>query len=79
MHDVRWMVTLGIEGGGKRKHVGGTKLHAEAAGLAALDDDGNTSFSHWISTLGAVEASPKPDVIMRGDGMVGCDRDHGYR
>jgi hypothetical protein len=68
MHDVRRMVTLGIEGGRERKHVSRAKLHAEAAGLAALDDDGNTSFSHWISTLGAVEASPKSRLIMLGGG-----------
>ena len=59
-----WMVALGIEGGRERKHVRGTKLHAETAGLAALHDDGNTSFSHWISRLGAVEAVPNSDLIM---------------
>jgi hypothetical protein len=53
------MVALGVESGREREHVGRTKLHAEAAGFAALDDNGNTSFCHGISTLGVVENSPK--------------------
>jgi hypothetical protein len=53
------MVALGVESGRERKHVGGAKLHAKTAGLAALDDNGNTSFCHGISTLGAVENTPK--------------------
>jgi len=56
--DVGWMVAFGIESGREREHMGGTKLHAEAAGFAALDDNGNTSFCHGISTVGAVEHSP---------------------
>jgi hypothetical protein len=43
------MVALGIESGRERKHLGGTKLHTESAGLAALDDDGNTPFCHGYS------------------------------
>jgi hypothetical protein len=39
VHDVRRVVALGIEGGREREHVGGTELDAEAAGLAALDDN----------------------------------------
>jgi hypothetical protein len=38
------MVTLGVESGREREHVRGTKLHAKATGLAALNDDGNASF-----------------------------------
>jgi len=49
---MRWMVALGIESGREREHVGGAKLHTEAAGFATLDDNGNTSFWHGISTLG---------------------------
>jgi len=59
MHYVGRMVALGIKSGREREHVGRTKLHAEAAGFAALDDNGNTSFCHGISTLGVVENSPK--------------------
>jgi hypothetical protein len=33
------MVPLGIESGRERKHVGWTKLHTEATGLAALDNN----------------------------------------
>jgi hypothetical protein len=51
MHNVRWMVALGIKSGGKREDVGGAKLHTETAGFTALDDDGNTSLCHEISTL----------------------------
>jgi hypothetical protein len=39
------MVTLGVESGREREHVRGTKLHAKATGLAALNDDGNASFA----------------------------------
>jgi len=39
MHDVWWMVTLGIESGRQCEHMRGTKLHAEAAGFATLDDN----------------------------------------
>jgi hypothetical protein len=52
------MVALGVESGRKREHVGGAKLHTEAAGFATFDNNRNTSFCHGISTLGAVEASP---------------------
>jgi len=55
MHDMRGMVTLGIESGRKREHVSRTKLHTEAAGFATLDDYRNTSFCHEISTLRVVE------------------------
>jgi hypothetical protein len=53
------MVALGIESGRKRQHMGGTKLHAEAARFTALHDNGNTSFCHGISTVGAAEQPPK--------------------
>jgi hypothetical protein len=43
------MVALGIESRRERKHLGGTKLHTESAGFAALDDDGNTPFCHGYS------------------------------
>jgi hypothetical protein len=59
MHDMRRMVPLRIESGGERQHMGRTKLHTEAACLAALDNHGNASFSHGISTLGAMEAGPE--------------------
>jgi hypothetical protein len=55
------MVALGIKSGRECKHVGGTKLHAEAAGLAVLDDDGNASFCHENSTLRVVKCSTKPE------------------
>ena len=35
------VIALGVEGGRERKDVGGTELHAEPAGLAALHDDLN--------------------------------------
>jgi hypothetical protein len=61
------MVTLGIESGREREHSCGTKLHAEAAGFAALDDDGNTSFCHGISTLRAVKLPESEcDYALRG-------------
>jgi len=46
MNDMRRMVSLGVEGRGERQYLGGAKLHAELAGLAALDDDGNPSLWH---------------------------------
>jgi hypothetical protein len=76
MHNVWRMVTLGVEGGGERKHVGGTKLHAEAAGLTTLNDDGNTSFYHGISTLKVVQITTKSDASMRREGTTGCDSSH---
>jgi hypothetical protein len=53
------MVALGIESGRKREHVGRTKLHTEAAGFAALDDNRNTSFCHGISTLKVGRRQPR--------------------
>ncbi len=50
---MRRMVSLGIKCGRESQHVRGTKLHAEAARLAALHDDRNTSFCHAIPQLGA--------------------------
>src|SRR5579864_4767575 len=38
------VIALGVECGGKRKDFGRTKLHAKAAGFAALNDDGNSAF-----------------------------------
>jgi hypothetical protein len=58
MHDVRRMVALGVKSGREREHVAGTKLHTEATGFTTLYDNGNASFCHGISTLGAVEHSP---------------------
>jgi hypothetical protein len=52
MDNMRRMVALGIESRREREHVGGTKLHAEAAGFAALDDNRNSSFGHGISNFG---------------------------
>jgi hypothetical protein len=51
MHYVRRMVALGIKSGREREHVGGTKLHTEAACFTALYDDRNASFCHGDSTL----------------------------
>jgi hypothetical protein len=48
MYDMGWMVTLGVKSGRERQHVAWAKLHAEATGFAALDDNGNASFCHWI-------------------------------
>jgi hypothetical protein len=76
MHDVRGMVALGIESGGKREHMGGTKLDTESASFAALDDDGYTAFCHGISTLKVVEETMESEVIMPGMGRRRCDRDH---
>jgi hypothetical protein len=39
MHGMRRMIALGIESGRQREHVGGAKLHAEAARLTVLDND----------------------------------------
>jgi hypothetical protein len=77
MHDVRRMVALGVESGREREHVGGTELHTEAAGFATLDDNGNTSFWHGISTFRAVDPPGFLDVIMLGGGGTGCDNNHG--
>src|SRR5579884_1150213 len=44
-HQVRRVISLGVERGGEREHLGGAKFHAEAAGLAALHHDGNRTFS----------------------------------
>jgi hypothetical protein len=38
-YDVRWVISLGVKRRGERQHVGGAKLDAEAAPLAALDGD----------------------------------------
>jgi hypothetical protein len=76
MHDVRGMVALGIESGGKREHMSGTKLDTESASFAALDDDGNTAFCHGNSTLKVVEETMESEVIMPGRGRRWCDRDH---
>jgi len=54
MHDVRRMVSLGIESGRQREHVRRTKLHTETAGFTALNNDGNTPFCHDISTFKVV-------------------------
>jgi hypothetical protein len=73
------MVALGVEGGREREHVGGTELHAKATGLAALDDDRNTSFCHEIPQLRSSERSGnsiEQDVIMRGSEIVRCDQRH---
>jgi len=68
MDHVRRMIALGIESGREREHVGRTKLHAEATGFTALNDDGNTAFCHGNSTLKVVELTTKSDVIMGGGG-----------
>jgi len=72
-----WVVALGVECRREREHVGGTKLHAEAAGFATLDDNRNTSFCHGISTIGVVERSPETYVIIASRERVGCDSNHG--
>src|SRR5271165_5936305 len=46
MHQVRSVITLGIEGGGERQNFGGTKLHTETAGLTALYHDLHCTFGH---------------------------------
>jgi hypothetical protein len=53
------MVALGIESGRERKHLSGTKLHTESAGLAALDNDGNTPFCHGNSRFKVVKTLPE--------------------
>src|SRR3984957_255645 len=81
-HDMRRMVALGIEGGRQREHLCRTKLHAEAAGFAVLDHDGNTSFCHGNSHLKCLEASTslrslcvagvRLDVTLSTDVCDGC-------
>jgi hypothetical protein len=44
------MVSLGVEGGGKVQNLGGAKLDAEAAALAALYRNGYGSFGHGTSS-----------------------------
>src|SRR5580704_8034109 len=46
MDHVRSVITLGVKGRGERQHVRGTKLHAESAGLTALDYDLYRTFGH---------------------------------
>ena len=43
-HDMRWVVALRVKRRGQRQDFRGTELHAEAAGLAAFDDDADASF-----------------------------------
>jgi len=57
------MVALGIESGGKRQHLRGTELHAEAARLTSFHDDGNTTFRHGTPT-GESDGHSKPKKIM---------------
>jgi len=59
------MVALRVEGGREREHVRGTKLHAKATGLAALDDDGNASFCH--------ESTPAKSNVTPMFNCGGCD------
>ncbi len=57
----------------------GTKLHAKAASLAALNDDGNASLCHENPQLGVTitpGVSTAKDVIMRGITGERCDDDH---
>jgi hypothetical protein len=70
MHDVRWMVALGVEGGREREHMRRTKLHAKPTGLATLHDDRNASFCHEIPQLKSDDHSGnsiKQDLIMLGE------------
>ena len=48
---MRRVVSLGIKSGREREHMRGTEFHAEAASLAALNDDRNASFWHLIPQL----------------------------
>jgi hypothetical protein len=48
MHNMRRVISLGIERGGKFQHFGGTKFDAETAGFTALDYDGYSPFRHVI-------------------------------
>jgi hypothetical protein len=59
MNDMRRVVALGVKSRRESEHVGGTELHAEATGLAMLDDNGNTSFCHENSTLKVVKPHKK--------------------
>jgi len=45
--------------------MGGAKLHTETTGFATLNDNGNSSFGHEISTLNVVKHFTKAAVIMR--------------
>jgi hypothetical protein len=51
-YDVRWVISLRVEGRGKGKDVGGAKLDAEAAALASLNGYKDGAFSHgaWECT-----------------------------
>ena len=53
---VRRVIALGIKGGRECEHFGRAELNAKTTGLAALDDNGNTSFCHGTPTLGAMGA-----------------------
>ena len=66
MYDVRWVISLGIEGGREGQHVRGTEFHAKAASFATLDDDRNTSFCHEIPQLGSEDS-------VRAFKYAGCD------
>src|SRR6266568_858934 len=50
---MRWVITLGIEGGGECEYLGGTELNTEATGLATLDHNRNASFCHGTPTSGS--------------------------
>src|SRR5215467_7713923 len=59
VHHVRGMVSLGVEGGRKLQNLGRAEFNAKSACLAALDDNGNSSFSQETPTFGA-ERSTHP-------------------
>src|SRR5579871_3874615 len=46
-YDVRWVISLGVESRGERKHACRAELHTKAATLASLDGDGNRAFCHF--------------------------------
>jgi hypothetical protein len=52
-YDVWWVISLGIERGGERKHARGAKLDAEAASLAAFDGDEDRTFGHSVEGVHA--------------------------
>jgi hypothetical protein len=65
-YDVWWVISLGIERGGERKHARGAKLDAEAASLAAFDGDEDRTFCHLggrCARRWPQEIRPIPDLV----------------
>ena len=53
IYDLRRMIALGVQRGGKGQNVGGAKFDAEAAALASLDDNADKTLRHLVGALKA--------------------------